>query len=144
MMCSKDPSPPTSAAKRSMNSNSDIKVKGKFSVTVEIYVIHFCFSVDSLTCNQCNYGLGSYCLSNTETNCSTNTSVCFSGNLSMWSPTHLKAHTLGIQYTLHNSAGMTEWKSLQFPAVKPVPTGPDIPVWSSYWVKILLSWVTLV
>ncbi|TNM93346.1 hypothetical protein fugu_018748 [Takifugu bimaculatus] len=35
--------------------------------------------VNSLTCNQCKYGLAGFCLSNSEVTCSTNTSVCFTG-----------------------------------------------------------------
>ncbi|TMS18707.1 alpha-elapitoxin-As2a [Larimichthys crocea] len=35
--------------------------------------------VDSLTCNQCQYGLLGFCLSSSELTCSTNTSVCFTG-----------------------------------------------------------------
>ncbi|KAM9339917.1 uncharacterized protein ABDE67_015642 [Symphorus nematophorus] len=38
--------------------------------------------VDSLTCNQCSYGLAGFCLSNSEVSCSTNTSVCFTGKAS--------------------------------------------------------------
>ncbi|KAM3596739.1 uncharacterized protein V6R79_019669 [Siganus canaliculatus] len=38
--------------------------------------------VESLTCNQCNYGLLGFCLSNSEVTCSTNTSVCFTGKAS--------------------------------------------------------------
>lgn len=32
--------------------------------------------VESLTCNQCSYGIAGFCLSLTEETCSTNTSVC--------------------------------------------------------------------
>nr|XP_061839370.1 lymphocyte antigen 6B-like [Nerophis lumbriciformis] len=39
-----------------------------------------CFMlVDSLTCNQCAFGLLGICLSSTEVECSTNTSQCFTG-----------------------------------------------------------------
>jgi len=44
--------------------------------------------VESLTCNECKYGLAGFCLSNTETNCTTNTSVCFTGKLSFPSITN--------------------------------------------------------
>uniref|UniRef100_A0A3Q3WNA8 UPAR/Ly6 domain-containing protein n=1 Tax=Mola mola TaxID=94237 RepID=A0A3Q3WNA8_MOLML len=53
-------------------------------------------SVDSLTCNQCNYGLAGYCLSNTETNCTTNTSVCSTGKLSICFPLSNKLFSAGF------------------------------------------------
>ena len=34
---------------------------------------------ESLKCNKCNYGVGGFCLSNTDLTCTTNTSVCFTG-----------------------------------------------------------------
>ncbi|TKS88386.1 hypothetical protein D9C73_023184 [Collichthys lucidus] len=46
-----------------------------FNGTIEIPLT----SVDSLTCNECKYGLLGYCLSNNEQECSTNTSLCFTG-----------------------------------------------------------------
>nr|XP_057903672.1 uncharacterized protein LOC131102187 [Doryrhamphus excisus] len=35
--------------------------------------------VDSLTCNQCSFGIAGFCLSSTEVTCETNTSQCFTG-----------------------------------------------------------------
>lgn len=50
---------------------------------------------ESLTCNKCNYGLAGYCLSNTEENCTTNTSVCASTKLSFPSLTNVGFYMLG-------------------------------------------------
>ncbi|KAM9776752.1 lymphocyte antigen-6, epidermis [Syngnathus typhle] len=39
-----------------------------------------CFMlVESLTCNQCSFGLLGFCLSSTNVECTTNTSQCFTG-----------------------------------------------------------------
>ncbi|XP_076611169.1 uncharacterized protein LOC143335540 [Chaetodon auriga] len=46
-----------------------------FGITVALASLML---VESLTCNQCNYGLAGYCLSNTEVACSNSTHVCFS------------------------------------------------------------------
>ncbi|KAM7384509.1 hypothetical protein PAMA_011727 [Pampus argenteus] len=35
--------------------------------------------VDSLSCNQCSFGLAGVCIGSSKVNCSTNTSVCFTG-----------------------------------------------------------------
>jgi len=35
--------------------------------------------VESLSCNTCTFGLVGYCIDSSKENCSTNTSVCFTG-----------------------------------------------------------------
>ncbi|KAG7225452.1 hypothetical protein INR49_027446 [Caranx melampygus] len=37
---------------------------------------------DSLTCNKCSFGLIGFCLNSAEQECSTNSSVCFTGRAS--------------------------------------------------------------
>lgn len=59
----------------------------------------FCLSVSSLKCNHCNYGLLGICLSNSEVQCSTNTSVCFTGKASMWSRGHVLHLSLTHKHT---------------------------------------------
>ncbi|KAM8766366.1 uncharacterized protein AB9X84_005617 [Acanthopagrus schlegelii] len=52
--------------------------------------------VDSLTCNECKYGLLGFCLSNSEITCATNTSQCSSGKTSFPSiSTSIGFNTLG-------------------------------------------------
>ncbi|KAF1381796.1 hypothetical protein PFLUV_G00157720 [Perca fluviatilis] len=53
--------------------------------------------VESLTCNQCKYGLLGFCLSNSQVTCSTNTSVCFTGKASFTSLASVGFNTQGCQ-----------------------------------------------
>lgn len=73
--------------------------------------VYLCVSVDSLTCNECKYGLLGFCLSNNQITCATNTSQCSSGKTSRSPPDRLEAHTLSI-WTLHVSTGMILLKIL--------------------------------
>ncbi|XP_029298688.1 sperm acrosome membrane-associated protein 4-like [Cottoperca gobio] len=50
---------------------------------------------DSLICNKCSYGLVGFCLSNSEINCTTNTSRCFTGKVSFTSLSSIGFNTQG-------------------------------------------------
>ncbi|XP_059205105.1 sperm acrosome membrane-associated protein 4-like [Centropristis striata] len=50
---------------------------------------------DSLTCNKCSYGILGFCVSNSEINCSTNTSSCFTGKTTFTSLTSVGFNNQG-------------------------------------------------
>ncbi|TDH03933.1 hypothetical protein EPR50_G00147200 [Perca flavescens] len=80
---------------RNQEPNQHIKM-GKILFGIIAAVASFML-VESLTCNQCKYGLLGFCLSNNQVTCSTNTSVCFTGKTTFTSLTSVGFNTQGCQ-----------------------------------------------
>lgn len=53
---------------------------------VNSFVFHFGLTVDSLTCNKCNFGLAGLCLSSSSMECANSTYQCFTGKASKLTP----------------------------------------------------------
>uniref|UniRef100_A0AAQ4NW25 UPAR/Ly6 domain-containing protein n=2 Tax=Gasterosteus aculeatus TaxID=69293 RepID=A0AAQ4NW25_GASAC len=66
-------------------------------VIVIIAVLASLMLADSLTCNQCSYGVLGFCLSNTELVCSTNTSSCFTRKTTFTGLTNVGFNSQGCQ-----------------------------------------------
>ncbi|KAM8841354.1 lymphocyte antigen-6, epidermis isoform 1-T1 [Spinachia spinachia] len=66
-------------------------------VIVIIAVLASLMLADSLTCNQCRYGLLGFCINNNVLTCSTNTSVCFTARASFTGIPSVGFNTQGCQ-----------------------------------------------
>ncbi|KAJ4927740.1 hypothetical protein JOQ06_015542 [Pogonophryne albipinna] len=65
-----------------------------------IAVVALFMLAESLDCNKCSYGLLGYCLSSSTENCTTNTSVCYTGRVTFSGLTSVGLNSQGCQEPL--------------------------------------------